>query len=54
MRGGMEQRDAFAAELRRLRADTGLSLAVFDVPEVAAVDVRVLGEAGQRQPGIGA
>ena len=27
MRGAMEQRDAFAAELRRLRADTGLSLA---------------------------
>jgi len=27
---------------------------VFDVPEIAAVDVRVLGEAGKRQPGIGA
>ena len=27
MRGGMEQRDAFAAELRQLRADAGLSLA---------------------------
>ena len=30
------------------------ALAVFDVPEVATVDVRVLGEAGKRQPGIGA
>ena len=36
---------------RRLLRST---LAVFDVPEVATVDVPVLGEVGQRQPGIGA
>jgi hypothetical protein len=36
---------------RRLLRST---LAVFDVPEVAAVDVPVLGEVGKRQPGIGA
>ena len=50
MRGGMEQRDAFAAELRRLRADAGLSLA--GLAQHAHVNRGYLGhvEHGQRWP----
>ncbi|MCA1671749.1 MAG: helix-turn-helix domain-containing protein, partial [Actinobacteria bacterium] len=50
MRGGMEQRDAFAAELRQLRADAALSLA--ELAQHAHVNRGYLGhvEHGQRWP----